>query len=160
MKNILLALAALSLSTAAVAADNARFTGFRADVNVGTNDFSHTPDRNSVTYSATAGLDIPVGSKLTIGAELDAANVFQRERQYGAAARLGYAINPNFLAYGKVGYANYKQLNSRKLDGFVAGGGLQFAISDNTYLKGEYTHTFFDNKVASNAGTLGVGFRF
>ena len=161
MKSILIAaMAASLLATPALAADNAAFTGVRAELTAGVNDITSSPDVNDIVYGAAVGIDLPLGDKFTIGIEGNTSNVFEKERQIGAAARLGYAFSPSTLGYVKGGYNNYQNVFSRKLEGFVVGAGLEQKISGNTFVKVQYDYSDFEGSTGSHAGLVGVGIRF
>lgn len=159
-KMIIAAVAASMIAVPAVAQNNAGFTGARVEANVGANDLRNVPDSNDVVYGAQVGVDFPVGNDVTFGVEANTQNVFEDERKIGAAARVGYAMTPRTLAFGKVGYANYRDVFSRELDGVVVGAGLEHLISDQTYVKAEYNYSDFNRNVGSHAVLAGVGIRF
>jgi outer membrane immunogenic protein len=105
------------------------------------------------------------------------------------AARLGYAVC-NALPYVKVGFegrskAKLQTVNGGQLttiggntvnanrSGFVLGGGLDYALNKNVFIRGEYTHTFgsknsytFNNVQVLNLRTttdtflIGAGYKF
>jgi outer membrane immunogenic protein len=158
LKTILL-VAALSTTTPALA-QNTNFVGTRAEITAGVNNIVGAPDLNDVVYGAAIGFDIPVGSKLTAGIEANTSNIFEKQRQIGTAARVGYALTPNVLAYVKGGYNNYKNSFSQKLDGAVVGTGLQFAVTPHSYVKVQYDYSDFANNTGSHSVLAGVGFRF
>lgn len=161
MKFIALAAAAAALAATPVAAQtNANFTGVRAEVTAGFNDITGVPDTNDVVYGAAVGFDAPVGDRVTLGLEANTSNLFESERQIGAAARIGYAFNSKVLGYGKVGYNNYRDVFSRELDGMVVGGGLEFAISENSFIKAQYDYSDFQSGTGSHSGLVGIGLRF
>lgn len=152
---------AAALATAAMAAPAYAndFTGARVEVTAGVDDAINNVDVTDVTYGATVGVDFPVGESVTLGVEANVDNVFDR-RDVGASARVGYVVADNVLAYGKAGYANYKDAFSRELDGLRLGGGFEVNVSDNTFVGAEYRYSDFQ----SNAGKHGVfarlGLRF
>lgn len=160
MKFIVLAAAAALAVSPAMAQDNAGFTGVRAEATVGVNDILNSPDRNDVVYGAQVGFDAPVGNKLTVGLEANTSNLFERERQIGAAARVGYAFTPRTLGYVKGGYNNYRDVFSRELDGATVGAGLEYKISRVAYVKGEYAYSDFARNTGSHAVLTGLGLRF
>lgn len=159
MKLLLIA-AALAASTPVMAADNSNFVGVRAEATAGFNDITASPDVNNIVYGAAIGFDVPLGDNFIAGVEANSSNVFEDERQIGAAARVGYAFNPHVMAYAKAGYNNYRDVFSRELDGATVGGGLEFAFSKNVYTKVEYKYSDFDQGVGSHAGLVGLGLRF
>ena len=160
MKFIVLAAAALIAATPAMAQDNAGFTGARVEATAGYNDINNDFDRNNVVYGAAIGVDAPIGDKFTVGVEANTSNIFERERQIGAAARVGYAFTPTTLGYVKGGYNNYRNVFSRDLDGFVVGAGIEHKISKVTYIKAEYRYSDFEGRVGDSAVVAGVGLRF
>jgi outer membrane immunogenic protein len=160
MKNTLLFVAILAVATPVMAADNSRFTGIRVEALVGANDILNSPDRNDVVYGAAVGVDMPMGKNFTVGVEASSTNIFETERTIGAAARIGYAVTPAVLTYGKVGYTNYQNVFSRKLDGVVVGAGAEFALGKYSYVKAEYNYSDLERNTGSHAGLLGVGLRF
>jgi outer membrane immunogenic protein len=167
MKALFLAVAAVfAAATPAVAAPNSNFTGPRVEVTAGVDDVTKIRD-TKVTYGAGAGVDLPLGTRFTIGAEANVNNVFNGFRDYGAAARLGYALNDNLLAYGTVGYANARNLSGvrdidglRKLDGLRVGGGLEISSSLPVYAKVEYRYSDLQQGIGRHEGLVGLGRRF
>jgi outer membrane immunogenic protein len=115
-------------------------------------------DPTDVTYGAGLGYDLQVG-KVVIGAEATADNVFDR-RDLGVAGRLGYTLNDNVLLYGKVGYANWRQVRNVDTEGLRLGGGLEVNLLGPVYAKAEYRYTDFDGSVGKHDGLVGVGLRF
>lgn len=162
MNKLMITLVALStLVVAAPAyAQNANFTGARVEAQAGFNDIVNSPDLNKVVYGAAVGFDLPVGNKFTVGVEANTANVFEKQRQFGAAARLGYAVTPNLLGYVRGGYSNYRDAFSRKLDGAVIGAGVQYAVSSHSYVKAEYNYSDLAANTGSHGAIVGVGIRF
>ena len=160
MKFIALAAAALVAATPAVAQNNAEFTGARVEATVGVNDIQNSPDANDIVYGGAVGFDLPVGQNFTVGVEANTSNIFESERQIGAAARVGYAFTPKTLGYVKGGYNNYRNVFSRDLDGFVVGAGLEHKISRMTYVKAEGRYSDFDARQGDVAAVVGIGIRF
>ena len=72
----LFTLASALVSVPALAANNADFVGPRVGVAVGTADALNAQSVNNVTYNVLAGVDAPLSSFLTVGAEVDVANFF------------------------------------------------------------------------------------
>jgi outer membrane immunogenic protein len=156
-KKILIALAGFTACLAAPAAAN-DFGGVYVQGTTGVEDVTHAPQTSDVTYGANAGVNIPVGNAI-IGVEATLDNVFDRSREIGASARLGYAFGP-VMPYVEAGYTNYKDAFSRKLDGLRVGGGLEYNISNHTYVSAEYRYTDFEDRVGKHAGLVGLGLRF
>lgn len=156
MKKIIFAAAvALGLSAAPAMAQD--FQGPRFEVTAGADDVTNGVDPTEVTYGATLGYDRQFG-KVVVGVEASAANVFDRA-DLGAGARLGYVVNDNVLAYGRVGYTNL-DLGRRSVDGLVVGGGLEVNVTGPVYTKVEYRYTDFEGGLGRHGGLVGVGVRF
>jgi len=151
---------ALVATTPALAADNSNFTGVRIEATAGYDNVLGDFDKTDVVYGAAAGLDIPLGSRFTIGAEANTSNVFEDQRKIGAAARLGFALSDNLLVYAKGGYDNYRNSFSKSLDGATFGGGLEYKIGKITYIKAEGRYSDFAQGTGSVAAVAGVGVRF
>lgn len=159
-KFIIAAAAALALASPAMAAPNSNFVGPRAELTAGFDDVTGSPDRNDVVYGAAIGIDVPVGSRLTLGIEGNSQNVFEHTRTIGAAARVGVAVTPSTLLYAKGGYSNYQDVFSRELDGATVGGGAEIAIGRNAYVKAEYKYSDFAENTGSHGALVGFGLRF
>ena len=158
MKKILfVAAAAAALSaTPAMAAD---FSGPRIEVTAGADDVSNGVDTTDITYGAALGYDIQL-NKLVIGVEATAANVLEKA-DFGAAARLGYVLNDNVLAFGRVGYTSLERPQTTiKAEGLTVGGGLEVNVAGPVYGKVEYRYTDFDGNLARHGGLVGIGLRF
>ena len=161
MKKIALATAAAALTLAACQPEAAfanDFGGVYAQVTAGVDDVTRLPDRTDIVYGANAGVNIPVGEAI-VGFEAQLDNVFEREREIGASARLGYDLG-GVMPYVEAGYTNYRDVFSRKLDGLRVGGGLEANISRNAFVSAEYRYTDFEAGVGKHAGLVGVGLRF
>ncbi len=155
----LAALATAAFTTPAMASD---FAGSRFEVTAGADDVTGGVDATKVAYGAALGYDLQIG-KVVAGVEATASNVFERA-DLGAAARLGYVLNKNVLAYGRVGYTNLERPAVRgvtpKLDGVTVGGGLEVKVAGPVFAKAEYRYTDFEGNVGRHGGLVGVGFRF
>ena len=165
-----LAVAAAFVATPAMAND---FAGVRAEVTAGLDDVTGGVDTTDVAYGAALGYDLQFG-KVVIGVEATAANVFERA-DLGAAARLGYALNKNVLAYGRVGYTDLERpqtctpaagnrpavcRNAPNLDGVTVGGGLEVKLAGPVFTKAEYRYTDFAGGVGRHGALAGIGVRF
>ena len=162
MKNLILAAVAASVAVAApaYAADNAAFVGPRVELTAGVDDVTGVRDTTDIVYGAAVGIDAPVGDNFTLGIEANTSNVFDDQRQIGAAARLGYAFNESVLGYAKAGYNNYRDVFSRELDGAQVGAGVEVAVAPHAFVKAEYKYSDFDGHVGNHGGLVGVGLRF
>jgi outer membrane immunogenic protein len=155
IKTVLLLSAAMLAATPA-AAQNANFIGPRVEVNTGMRDVNH----DDAMYGLGLGVDAPLGNRATVGVDADAQNVFDHNgRDFGVGARLGFALNRNILAYGRVGYTN---LDTRHgdLDGYTVGGGVNLALTPASFVNVEYRRSDYGHNVDSDGVRLGVGFRF
>ena len=156
MKKFMIATAvALGLSAAPAMASD--FAGPRFEVTAGADDVTGGVDPTDITYGAALGYDLQFG-KVVLGAEATAANVFDRA-DLGAAARLGYVLNENVLAYTRVGYSNL-DLGARSADGLTVGGGLEVNVAGPVFAKAEYRYTDFEGGLGRHGGLVGVGIRF
>jgi outer membrane immunogenic protein len=153
----LIALAALATAAFASPAMASDFAGPRIEVTAGADDVTGGVDPTDVTYGGVLGYDLQVG-KVVVGVEATAANVFDRA-DLGAAARLGYTLNKNVLAYTRVGYTNL-DLGARSADGLAVGGGLEVKLVGSTFVKAEYRYTDFDGGLGRHGGLVGIGLRF
>ena len=114
-------------------------------------------EANDVVYGASAGVNVPVGEAI-IGLEGSASNVFEDSRELGASARLGYTFD-SVMLYGEAGYVNRRDVFSRELEGLRLGG-VEYNLSDNTFVSAEYRFTDFEAGVGKHAVLGGVGIRF
>lgn len=150
----LLTVAAAFAATPAMASD---FAGARVEATAGVDDVTGGVDATDVAYGAALGYDLQLG-KVVVGAEATAANVFDRA-DLGAAARLGYVLNENVLAFTRVGYTSL-DLGARSADGLTVGGGLEVNLSGPVFVKAEYRYTDFEANLGRHGALVGVGFRF
>lgn len=156
MKKFIVATAiALGLSAAPAMASD--FAGPRFEITAGADDVTGGVDPTDVTYGAALGYDLQFG-KVVVGAEATAANVFDRA-DLGAAARLGYVLNENVLAFTRVGYSNL-DLGARSADGLTVGGGLEVNVAGPVFAKAEYRYTDFEGNLGRHGALVGVGIRF
>lgn len=149
-----------AIATPAYADTNDNFTGLRVGATAGIDDVVNSPDANDIVYGVDAGVDFPVGDRVTVGVEGFSTNPFEHTRTIGAAARVGYAVTDNTLAFARAGYSNYQDVFSRELDGLTVGGGLEFSISDSAYIKAEYRYSDFEQDVGNHGALVGIGLRF
>jgi outer membrane immunogenic protein len=158
----LIALAALATAAFTAPAMASDFAGPRIEVTAGADDINKGVDPTDVTYGAALGYDLQFG-KVVLGAEATAANVFDRA-DLGVAARLGYVLNENVLAYTRVGYTSLERPAIRgvtpKLDGVTVGGGLEVNVAGPVFAKAEYRYTDFDGNLGRHGGLVGIGLRF
>ena len=126
---------------------------------------------DGVLYGAAIGYDIPAGP-VVLGAEGEISGSSSDTRSNGirvpgdqfrlgagrdlyAGARVGYIISPVAMGYLKAGYTNAKfdaryttagvtTSNDQEVGGYRLGAGLEYAISPNTFVKGEYRYSHYD----------------
>ena len=188
----LLAGSATAAATPAFAQESARFSGVRVESIVGY-DTTHVEGENSdgITYGAQVGYDFQAGG-LVLGVEGEASDSTVDEcatgvnlagdqlcanagRDLYAGGRIGYALSPNVLLYGKAGYTNARlsldyddgtaattlDFHQRQnLDGFRVGGGLEFALGPNSFVKAEYRYSNYEQGFDRHQVVGGFGFRF
>jgi opacity protein-like surface antigen len=159
---VLLAAAVAVLTTAGTAsAQNANFTGVRTEVHASVNDYQNVSSLNEIGYNAVIGVDAPLGDRWTVGAEVEAANVFDDEgRELGVGARLGYAASDTVLVFARAGYSHLDDVRNRSFDGASVGAGVQWNISERTHLTSQYRYTNYDQGADSNGVSVGIGYRF
>lgn len=156
IKTLLVAAAAL-VATPAVAQTNANFVGPRIEVNAGSLDV----DNDDVSYGAALGFDSALTNNVTLGGEINTANTFDdNARELGAAARLGVAVHPNALVYGRAGYTTIQLDNAKDLDGLDAGAGVELKLNRNLFTGLEYRYGNFDRGYDRHGLVARLGFRF
>lgn len=145
--------------------------------------------RDSAVIGAFAGYDHKIGSRVVIGAEagiqagIDDSIV--RNSSVGLAtidprysfdltARAGYLVNDKTLAYVRGGYSNARtrttiddavgiRAASGHRDGWIVGGGVERAITDNISARIEYRYTDLsegDGRFDRHQALVGVAYRF
>ena len=154
----LIAIAALATAALTTPAMASEFAGPRLEVTAGADEVRNGVDPTDIAYGAALGYDLQFG-KVVVGAEATAANVFDRA-DLGAAARLGYTLNKNVLAYGRVGYTKLERSAAVKVDGLTVGGGIEVKLIGSTFAKAEYRYTDFDGNLGRHGGLVGFGLRF
>ena len=193
MRNLVLAaLMAGTVATPALAQPAGNFSGLRVEGVVGY-DRTDVEDEGSdgVTYGAGVGYDLQTGG-MVIGVEGEATDstvdecvtsvtvtgdelCAQLGRDLYVGGRVGAAINPNVLVYGKAGYTNNRVAldyedgtagttldfeRGENLDGLRVGGGLEFALGPNSYAKTEYRYSNYEQGFDKHQVVAGFGFRF
>lgn len=159
------------------------FTGFKLEGLAGYDE--------GFVYGVGAGYDRQFG-KLVLGAEGEISDSTDKEcltsafapgdrfcsgsgRNLYVGGRIGVAVAPTTLLYGKIGYTNQRVKTdytagtpkafdsfsiSGKLDGIRLGAGLEQKLGGNAYVKGEYRYSDYENGSRRHDGVVGVGFRF
>ena len=171
------------------------FAGPRVEATIGLDKSS--ADRgldNGVTgmrAGGAVGYDIAIGKRVTIGAEagigwMVAGNAevgpfpptvldnykYSAGRDIDVSGRLGYALSPKTLIYGKAGWASQShhvetssgQSGEWKSDGLRVGAGLEQKLTSNVYAKAEYRYTRYEDngpdKKDRHQLLTGIGVRF
>lgn len=194
MRNYLLAaLLAGVATTPAMAQDTAPFSGPRVEGIVGY-DTTDVEGENSdgVAYGVGVGYDFQARGGAVFGVEAEASDSTVDEcvndvdvvgdqlcakagRDLYIGGRVGAAVSPNMLVYGKAGYSNarvgldYEDGTSsdtldfedgQNLDGIRVGAGLEFALGPNSYAKTEYRYSNYEQGFDRHQVVAGFGFRF
>lgn len=178
-----------------VPVDQAPFTGLRGEALAGYDHIGGENGADGFMYGGALGYDAQVGGViLGVEGEITDANTKARDsgilvtgdqfrltagRDLYAGVRLGYAISPMAMIYAKGGYTNAK-INARyttgtttvrdseDAEGFRVGAGLEYQVTPNAYVKGEYRYSNYSGIDGSNVDLdldrhqllAGVGFRF
>ena len=136
---------------------------------------------SAVSYGGEAGVDFKLGDRVVAGpyatyefssVELcDGGDCLKEEGNLGTGLRLGYAVSPTFLVYGKLGYASIKfKASTGSLSASASKGGVQGAIGTdvnfgkNFYGFAEINYAdygkFYGINLQRRHVAAGVGFRF
>jgi outer membrane immunogenic protein len=178
-----LASPALAQDAEPVAAKPSEFTGFKVEGLAGYDE--------GVVYGVAAGYDHQFG-RLVLGGEAELSDSTDKDcltnafapgdrfcsivgRNIYAGGRVGFAVAPRTLLYGKIGYTNQRAIVdytagtpaaldsfrvSADIDGIRLGGGIEQKIGRNAYVKGEYRYSDYENNDFRHSGVVGIGFRF
>jgi len=176
MKTVIFAAAAAAIFSAAPAfAQDDSFVGPRAEVIVGydavkTNSPVGTPD--GFLYGFGLGYDLRVGGAvLGLEAELSDSTtkrdlggaVLESDRDIYVGARAGVPLGNTALAYVKAGYTNARLETAgvgANADGIRLGAGLEYKLSTNLFLKGEYRYSNYESNLERHQVVGGLGIRF
>jgi outer membrane immunogenic protein len=193
---IFLLIAATAASASAFAAPAAaQVSGPRVEAVIGyesarLDDFGSRDDvsESGILYGLGAGYDIPIGSTVAFGIDVEAteSEVHWREtsalfstdlhsrlgRDLYAGARITAAVSPNLNLYAKAGYTNlrarvdftsptFSEVRETSDGGVRAGAGAQFAIGGSgAYLGAEYRISSYNGDLQRHQGVATLGFRF
>lgn len=145
--------------------------------------------RDSVVGGAFAGYDHKIGSGVVIGVEggiqagiddsivRDSAGTrvtLDPRYSFDLTARAGYLVSDNTLLYARGGYTNARvrtsiedtaglQTVSSNRDGWLIGGGVERAITDNVSARLEYRYSDLsegDGRFDRHQALVGVAYRF
>ena len=190
----------VALASPAMAQDGP-FTGPRIEALGGYDNLQDGGDgdsegRDGFTYGALLGYDFQRGN-MVFGIEGEVTDSTTSTRSYNEIAagdrfsveagrdlyiggRIGYAISPQALIYGKGGYTNARiesryqaattsdneLVDKADLDGFRLGAGLEYNFSPSAFVKGEYRYSHYgeidgyDIDLDRHQLMAGVGIRF
>lgn len=114
---------------------------------------------NNMVYGVEAEITESTGELSGGGASVDAS------RDLYAGARLGFVVGDSALLYAKAGYTNARYTASGagvagNADGVRVGAGIEYKLSDNAFVRGEYRYSNYEAGVSRNQVVGGVGFRF
>lgn len=128
---------------------------------------------NGIVFGGGVGFDVPLGDRLTLGAEAEATtssarwdnnngvpNTFnlgrvKAERDLYAGARLGFAMSPKTLLYVKGGYTNarfalegngggFSASQRLDTDGWRAGAGIEQKLGNHGFGRIEYRYSNYN----------------
>jgi outer membrane immunogenic protein len=145
-------------------------------------------DRSGIAVRGAAGYDVALGGVGVIGVEAGIGTggktINQRSLAavgryrvnpgftYDITARAGFAPTSNILIYGRGGYRWLETEQSitgqvtgnrnfkRTEKGVTYGAGLEFAVSENLSLRGEFNRTKYSKDLRQNKISLGASIRF
>ena len=145
-------------------------------------------DRSGIAVRGAAGYDVALGGVGIVGVEAGIGTGGKTINQRSLAAvgqsrvnpgltyditgRVGFAPTSNVLIYGRGGYRWLRTEQSivgqvtgnrsfkRTEKGFTYGGGLEFAVSENLSLRGEFNRTKYSKDLRQNKISLGASIRF
>jgi outer membrane immunogenic protein len=151
---------------------------------------SDTGHNDGVAYGVGLGYDFQMGGAVVgiEGEAADATTdrcahdtsvpgdrlCFKAKRDLYVGGRVGGVVGANTLLYAKAGYTNARYgvdyedgvsgtddiHTGRNLDGFRVGGGLEHALSPNTFIKAEYRYSNYEKGFERHQVVGGFGFRF
>lgn len=168
----LIAVPAMMIAAPAMAQEAPAFTGGHAEAIVGydTIDFGvpGVSNGDGVVYGVNLGYDFALGGAVAgVEAELTDSSVekftLDAKRDIYVGARVGAPMGAALL-YAKAGYTNLRLgapgVGSANADGFRLGAGVEYALSGNLFLKGEYRYSNYENDISRHQVVGGLGIRF
>ncbi|WP_129793602.1 outer membrane protein [Sphingosinicella sp. CPCC 101087] len=183
---------ATTAATPALAQDSAPFSGLRTEGIIGY-DTTDVEGENSdgITYGAQIGYDVQTrGAVFGVEGEIADSTIdecvqdvdvtgdqlcVEAGRDLYIGGRVGAAVSPRVLVYGKAGYTNARVRTDyedgtdsdtldfsvgENLDGVRVGGGVEFAVGPNSYAKTEYRYSNYEQGFDRHQVVAGFGFRF
>lgn len=157
MKKLALALAALTVSTPAIAQD---FAGPRVGAEIGftDDDFLGTEE---FSWGINAGYDWDLGN-LVVGGTVAYNDFFDDDadfREFSFGGRLGTKLDPATLVYVSGAYSDL-DIGGADLDGLKIGLGAEFAVTRNVYVNLETRYGNYDYGLDLYQTVFGAGYRF
>ncbi|SDG68954.1 outer membrane protein [Pelagibacterium luteolum] len=142
------------------------WNGFYAGANVGAQNNIDLDDTDW-TIGAQAGVNAQFDFFL-VGAEVALDGVFAEDETYAygsALARGGVLVTDELLAYGAIGYGTDFDSDAVGAvgDHVLAGGGLEFAATDNVSVRGQYLYGWGQDSATDNdihKFQIGANFHF
>ena len=142
------------------------WAGFYAGVNVGGENNIDT-DTTNFTLGGQVGANF-VYDYFLLGAELGVDAVFDEDETYATGEILGRAgviVTDNILAYGALGYDTDFDAAEGAGEHILAGGGIEFAVTDNVSVDGRYLYGWEQSGAADPASdvhkfSIGANFHF
>ena len=120
-------------------------------------------------YGIGAGYDVAL-DRIRVGGEVEANDstaaqaVTGVERRVGrslyAGVRAGVVVASRLLVYAKGGYANGRFGDSFTGDGLRIGGGGEFALTGQAFLRAEYRFSDYGQEARGQTWVAGLGLRF
>jgi len=186
MKSMIIATAGLA---ALLAAPAAHAEGLRAELHTGYDNISVGGESSDgVAYGFAVGYDKNVSDKSFLGFEASFDDSTTRDcvkglvvagdrtcigagRDLSVVVRAGYNLTDTSSIYLLTGYTNARIVASYRNgttttrssdngDGFRAGAGYQFGITDKIYGKAEYRYSNYEAGFSRHQGLVGVGISF
>lgn len=137
---------------------------------------------SAASYGGELGFDLKAGNKIVVGPYAtyefssvklcDGSDCIKEDGNLGAGARLGFAVSPTVLIYGKVGYARIKfsadttvGSGSESRDGVQGAIGANLNLGKNLYASLEFNYGDYGD-IADGVGLQrrqvagGIGVRF
>lgn len=192
----------VALATPALAQEGPQdgpFAGPRVEIlggydHLGVNGDGNGEGRDGFLYGVGLGYDFQTPNGVVFGIEGEISDSTASARNYNelvagdrlrldagrdlyVGGRIGYAMSPQTLIYGKAGYTNAR-IEARyddattsirdhaDMDGYRLGAGIEYNITPSAYVKGEYRYSHYGNMEDFDIDTdrhqlmAGVGIRF
>lgn len=179
MKNVTIAvaIAASVLASPAMAQQTGDFSGAKATAIAGYDnidlDIPGVDNVDGFLYGGSLGYDMQSGN-VVYGAEVEATestgNIsnaggrLEAGRDLYAGGRLGYVLGDSTMLYAKAGYTNARVsspgIGGTNGDGVRVGGGVEFKLSENTFARGEYRYSDYEDGITRNQGLVSLGVKF